>query len=132
MDSVSKRQFVLGLFVVLQSWKFYDWLVDLPVSMVGGPEVLDDLLAFFFKWAAIELGFLAALNYARIPKLDWGFPTRALIYGGMCFVTLGMAIFAPTLPGTAVKDALVDDIMGSRDALIKGNSCILVILFEFQ
>lgn len=121
MDSVSKRQVVLALFIALQSWKFYDWLVDLPTSLIRSPDLLDDLLAFFFKWTAIELGFMAALHYARIPKLNWGFPTRAMMYAGFCCVTLGMAIFAPMMvPGATMKDALVDDVMGSRDALIKG------------
>lgn len=106
---MSKRQTVLALFIALQSWKLYDWLISLPMSLKtsAGSDVLDDLLAFFFKWAALELGFLAALHVARVPKMDWSLGTRVAVWGGMCCVTLGMAFFAPAMSGN--QSTLVDD-----------------------
>lgn len=135
MDSVSKRQTALALFVALQSWKLYDWLIDLPRSLsnlngTGSGDVLDDLLAFIFKWTALELVFLAGLNYVRVPKLVWSLSTRMMMYGMLCCMTLGMAFFAPALiPGpksiqvqSSLHQAAVDDVAGSRQNLIRGIS----------
>ena len=123
MDAVSQRQAILALFILLQSWKFYDWLVDLPATVLQpGSLLLDDLLAFFFKWAALELVFLVAVQWARVPKLMWRLQTRALVWGGMCCVTLGMAMVVPFWMTDKVSTPTfnVDDVAGSRESLIRG------------
>lgn len=139
MDAVSKRQLVLAIFVVLQSWKLYEWIFDIP----NGFELLDSLLAFFFKWATIELLFVSAVHFFRIPKLTFSLPTRMLLFGILMCFNVGLIVVGPlasfwlapiakipSQPASLdvssilipLKSGIVDDIAGSKDALLKGNS----------
>lgn len=120
MDAVSQRQAILALFLALQSWKIHDWLSSLPSTDPTSLLLLDDLLAFFFKWAALDLVFLLAVHWARIPKLVWRLRTRAMVWGGMCCVTMGMAVVVPFWVGERMPAMEADDIAGSRESLIRG------------
>lgn len=129
VDAVTKRQLVLALFVLLQSFKLFEWLVGLPRTIAEAPESIDALLGFFFKWTMLELGFMVGLYWARIPKLTWKMETRALVYGMLAGMNLVLVIFAPVLlhgdRGDPVKSdplqagLVVDDIIGSKE-LIRG------------
>lgn len=129
VDAVTKRQLVLALFVLLQAFKLFEWLVGLPRTIASAPESIDALLGFFFKWTMLELGFMVGLYWARIPRLTWRMETRALVYGMLAGMNLLLVLFAPVLlpsdhGGPAQGDPLpaglvVDDVVGSRE-LIRG------------
>ncbi len=130
---MSKRQLVLALFIALQSWKLYEWLIEVP-SALGRPgtvDLLDMIIAFLVKWAAIELGLLAGLYWAKISKFRWSVPTSGAIWVCLCMVNVMLVLFGsrggPSLYKANLADQasiyqaiIVDDVAGSKENLIRG------------
>lgn len=130
MDAVSKRQLVLATFLLIQSWKLYEWLFEI---IPPGYDQLDGMITFFFKWCAVEFIFLAAVKWAKVPKMIAGMGKWGLIWGGLMCLNIGLIVVGPLsgLSGRSagldtrailepLKNGLADDIAGSKEALIKG------------
>jgi len=141
MDSVSKRQLALAIFLALQSWKLYEWLSELPTAITSGKSLLDALLGYVLRWSIVDLTFIVGLHIARIPKLIWPLPKQMAIFGSIVVLNVAMVILAPIFlinsPRLSATDevglidrgqltALVDDIAGSKENLYKGKvDCFL-------
>lgn len=147
MDAVSKRQIILAAFLALQSWKIYELIVEIQPA---GLDLFDNLLTFFFKWASIEIIFIGLVHRFRVPRLTFSLATRGLMFGALLCINLALVIAGPWMgswyKGLSMMEAVqkeradrqadinsiltsgtVNDIIGSKDALIKG-TIILAIL----
>lgn len=128
MDAVGKRQCVLAIFILIQANKLYDWL-NWETHLRWG---------FVAKWALWETSLFLFLWHLRIPRLSFSLFVALLLAGFLLFINGAFFVILPWtiealrlryMPLSATVEMVggidgqgVDDIAGSKELLLQGNS----------
>lgn len=90
LDGPQQRLFVTSLLALLTAYKLADALLPRPDAL---PSLADELPVnwLLWKWVAVDLAFVTAVAWLRVPRLDWGWKARWVLRAVL--VALDYALF---------------------------------------
>jgi nucleoporin POM152 len=122
IDAPTQRFYILAIYIGLNSWRFFEAWTDF--------DELDSTW-LFLKWVFIDGIFLLALQTARIPWLEWTFPTTLAIFLLHVVVNIFLVFHIPVcssaprhLPLLSVNICLVSIVTSRRLVCGPGESSI--------
>ena len=87
LPAPEQRLYLFSAFLLLQAAK----LADLVLPSATPPPAPTDLNWTLWKWVAIDLAFVTAVRWLRVPRLAWGW--RAMLLIRVALVATDWAMF---------------------------------------